>query len=280
MNKNIDQISFFHLDEEVETQSLFIGSIQSLSQSLVIVELKSSGVYWINNKTIEKLISITKDKESLEGRNIQNDITKKFTFPFSYFIVRKDWVGKLYVFSAIDTLLMKEKKIAIALDGNASSGKTSFGKLLNQVYDCNLFHIDNYFQKPVQNQYDEYSHYARNINFNRIRKEILIPIEKKEESIIQKMDFKTHTLSEPITMPYQKLSIIEGAYSMHPYIIDNYDLKVFMKVSYFNQIKRIYKRNGFKKLLEFMRKWIPMENKYFRRLKIESKADIILKSVK
>jgi len=272
MNKKMNKNQFFQIEEGYTLDSLYIGSIQTINHFLVIVELKNSGAYWISSQTIEKLVSIL-ESDYKEPKKM-NYLLK------SYFIMKKDLVGKLFVFSAIDTLLMKESKISVAIDGNASSGKTTFSKQLEMIYGCNVFHIDNYFQKPKVNPSDELSYYASNINYDRIHQEVLEPIQNEMPSAIKEMDLKTHTLSEPKTIPYHKISIIEGAYSMHPYIIKHYDLKIFMKTSYLKQIKRIYQRNGFRKLLQFLRKWIPMENKYFQKLEIESKADIILKKVK
>jgi uridine kinase len=272
MIKENDKNQFFQIEEGYSLDSLYIGSIQTINHFLVTVELKNSGSYWISSNTIEKLVSIL-DSEYKPKKKTDYLLT-------SYFIMKRDLVGKLFVLSAIDTLLMKENKVNIAIDGNASSGKTTFSKQLEQIYDCNVFHMDNYFQKSKVNPADELSYYASNISFERIKKEILEPIYNEKPSVIQKMDLRTHTLLEPETIPYKKISIIEGAYSMHPYIIEQFDLKVFMKASYFKQIKRIYQRNGFKKLIQFLRKWIPMENRYFKNLEIESKSDIILRKVK
>lgn len=272
MDKKNDKSQFFQIEEGYSSDSLYIGSIQTINHFLVIVELKSSGSYWISHQTIKRLVSILESEYKPPKKT--NYLLK------SYFIMKKELVGKLFVFSAMDTLLMKEESITVAIDGNASSGKTTFSKQLEKIYDCNLFHIDNYFQKPKVNPTDELSYFASNIDFERIQQEIFNPIDEKKPSIIKKMDLSTHSLLAPITIPYKKISIIEGAYSMHPYIINRYDLKVFMKTSYFKQIHRIRQRNGFRKLLQFLTKWIPMENKYFKTLEIESKADIVLRKVK
>jgi uridine kinase len=272
MHKENEKNQLFQIEEGYTLDSLYIGSIQSINHFLVIVELKNSGAYWISSQTIEKLVHLL-ESEYKPPKN-KNYLLK------SYFIMKKEFVGKLFVLSAIDTLRMKEEKVSIAIDGNASSGKTTFSKQLEQIYDCNVFQIDHYFQKPKINPLDELSYYASHINFERVQEEILDPIHNEKPSMIHKMDLKSHTLSELIAIPYKKISIIEGAFSMHPYIIHHFDLKVFMKTSYVKQIHRIYQRNGFRKLIQFVKKWIPLENKYFKKLEIESKADIVLRKVK
>jgi len=39
----------------------------------------------------------------------------------------------------------KDGQILIAIDGQSASGKTTLGELLKEWYDCNLFHMDDFF---------------------------------------------------------------------------------------------------------------------------------------
>ncbi len=261
---------FLRIEKQLDYKNLFIGKILKMKSPLVVVELKGEGTHLISIETINALSNITQ-------REYRNPIQTDFLFPNSYVIIHQDYVSKLLILSAIDHLLANQKKALIGIDGNASSGKTTFGKLLSQVYDCNIFHVDHYFQQPVVDPNNPLSNYASNIHFKRMYTEIFDPIHQERDSKIHTMDLKTHTLSDEFLISYQKISIVEGAYSMHPYIVENYDLKIFMKTTYIKQIFRIWKRNGFKKLIQFMKKWIPMENKYFNDLQIENDADIVLK---
>ena len=38
----------------------------------------------------------------------------------------------------------------VAIDGMCGSGKTTLGQVLSKVYDCNLFHMDDFFLRPEQ----------------------------------------------------------------------------------------------------------------------------------
>ncbi len=269
---NNDLVShlFLRIEKKLDHKDLYIGSIRKMNSTWVVVELKSEGKHLISIETIKALSNICQSE-------YKKSIRLNRSLPNSYLIIKKDFVSKLFIFSAIDLLLVNKKKLLIAIDGNASSGKTTFSKLLSQIYDCNIFHVDHYFQKPVSDPNDHLSNYASNINFKRMQREIFDPIQKEKDSKIHTMDLKTHTLSDEQLISYKEMSVVEGAYSMHPYIIKNYDLKILMTTTYFKQIIRIWKRNGFKKLTQFMKRWIPMENKYFHDLQIENDADIILR---
>jgi uridine kinase len=64
---------------------------------------------------------------------------------------------------------------------------------------------------------------------------------------------------------------------MHPTLIDNYDLKVFLSIDEDKQKERILKRNGSIKLKRFLTDWIPMENRYFNEMRIIEKCNLVLK---
>lgn len=270
IKKSKPNYNFLRIDHELDHQIIYFGAIRKLNSKLALVELRNEGKHLLSLETIQAL--------SIHTENEYHNLSiKDRLFPKSYFIIKRDFVSKLLVFSAIDLINRDKKKILIGIDGNASSGKTTFSKLLSHVYDCNIFHMDDYFQKPMIDPNDDLSFYASNINFKRLHQEIIDPIREKADSRIHTMNLKTHTLLDEQIISYKKISIIEGAYSMHPYIINNHDLKIFMKTTYIKQIFNIWKRNGLKKLIQFIRTWIPMENKYFSDLDIENKADIILK---
>ena len=40
--------------------------------------------------------------------------------------------------------------ILVAIDGNCGSGKTTLGEYLAQLFDCNLFHMDDFYLRVEQ----------------------------------------------------------------------------------------------------------------------------------
>ena len=45
----------------------------------------------------------------------------------------------------IDDLLKTGRQIVIAIDGNCTAGKTTLAAVLEKEYDCNVFHMDDFF---------------------------------------------------------------------------------------------------------------------------------------
>ena len=77
-------------------------------------------------------------------------------------------------------------------------------------------------------------------------------------------------------MSPKKLTVIEGAYSMHPELEKYYDFSVFLDVAPQLQKERILKRNSSQLAKRFFEEWIPLENVYFRKTNVQKRCDIII----
>ena len=169
-------------------------------------------------------------------------------------------------------MLKDIKEAVIAIDGPSACGKTTLANDLKQLYGVTVVHMDDYFL-PASKRTNEI---AGNIDFERLNKEVFNNMHKP---YIESNHFncKTNNLEKREQLKRTRIIIIEGAYSMHPYILKNYNLTVFVEVDKSIQKDRIIKRNGRKKFIEFKNIWIPRENQYFDKLSIKKQANIIIK---
>ncbi|MCR3906361.1 MAG: deoxynucleoside kinase [Tenericutes bacterium] len=262
---------------------LYIDEIIKLNKNLVLITLSEHGSDFIDDKSIKYLIqqSSLLDIEVSKNKKLISILNKKkikFNGLLSndYVIIKKHLISLVFILSEIDLLRKKKDKLIIAIDGNAASGKTTLSNILKEVYDCNVFHIDDFFQKAIVDQNDINSRYGSNINFVKIKNNVLNKIQNEDDILYEQLDLSTHQYQKAVNISYNKINIIEGAFSMHPQLINYYDLKIFIKLNYMSQLIRIKKRNGMKKLFEFIKKWIPNENKYFKDLDIINQADIAI----
>lgn len=178
----------------------------------------------------------------------------------------------------IDCLLKESKNLIIAIDGNCGSGKSSLASYLADEYDCNVLHMDNFFLRPEQRTKERLSEIGGNIDYVRFKREALDKLKQNKEFEYQIYDCFVGKLTDYIKVIPKKLNIVEGVYSLHPTLIDAYDLKIFMEISKETQEKRILKRSGKSMLQRFIEEWIPLENEYFAKMNIAEKSDIILRT--
>ena len=175
----------------------------------------------------------------------------------------------------IDILLNQKDCVIVAIDGKCTSGKTTLAAQLAEHYDCNVFHMDDFFLRPEQRTADRFAETGGNVDYERFQQEVLLPLTASLEFSYRPFDCKTFTLSDPVTVPVKRLNIIEGSYSMHPYFGNPYDLKVLLTVSPEVQQRRILERST-SLHKRFFEEWIPMENRYLDKLQILQNTDLIL----
>ena len=173
----------------------------------------------------------------------------------------------------IDTLLNTGRQILIAIDGNCTAGKTTLASFLEKEYDCNVFHMDDFFLRPEQRTAERYAQPGGNVDYERFREEVLLPLNSGEAFSYRPFSCKTFTLSESVRVMPKQLNIVEGTYCLHPYFGDAYDLKLFLSVDPELQRQRVYQRPQHVQE-RFFTNWIPMEKRYFDFYGISEKADI------
>lgn len=172
---------------------------------------------------------------------------------------------------------LNKPHIIIAIDGRCASGKTTLAEALQKELNCNVIHADNFFLRPEQRTEQRLNTAGGNIDYERLEKEVLIPLSREEEFSYRPYDCRTQSLTDPIFVGRHRINIIEGAYSCHPSLQKYYDCKVFMTVDPTEQLRRIEKRNGSEGLTVFKEKWIPLEERYFKECKTEEICDLTLK---
>ncbi len=188
----------------------------------------------------------------------------------SYRVISEDYAAWLHVFADIDQFLggTDEAPVLAAIDGQCASGKTTLAELIRQVYDCNVFHMDDFFLRPEQRTPQRLAEVGGNVDYERFREEVLTPLDSGRPFTYQVYDCRTQTLAKVEDVPVKRLNIVEGAYSRHPYFGSCYHLEYCLTIDQNEQRNRILKRNGADMLRRFESEWIPMENAYLTKFGI------------
>lgn len=181
------------------------------------------------------------------------------------------------VISRINDLLTSDTSpILIAIDGMCASGKTTLGHYLSDQYDCNLFHMDDFFLQSQQRTKERLMEIGGNVDYERFLEDVLTPLLQGRSVPYRPYDCASRSLQPTRVIPAKRLNIIEGSYSHHPFFGDIYQQRVFLKVKDDLQIQRIRQRNGDKSLERFLSEWIPKENAYHQII-VQRDDDLIIK---
>lgn len=160
--------------------------------------------------------------------------------------------------------------LLVGIDGRCGSGKTTLGYYLQEQLGGNLFHMDDFFLQDHQRTPERLQEPGGNVDYERFRAEVLEPIQRGEPVTYRRFSCRERRIVSEETIPWRRLNIIEGSYSLHPYFQDPYRLKIFTDIGREDQIRNIRIRNGEERLINFVEHWIPMEENYFHEYGIES----------
>lgn len=158
--------------------------------------------------------------------------------------------------------------VLVAIDGQCASGKTTLAALVQQVYDCNLFHMDDFFLTLPQRTPERLAEVGGNVDYERFRHQVLEPLQRGDDIRYQIYDCGQQKLTDWVEVPAKRLNLIEGAYSCHPYFGSCYHLTYCLTIEAEEQKRRILKRNGEAMLKRFVEEWIPRENAYLEQFGI------------
>lgn len=165
--------------------------------------------------------------------------------------------------------------IIIAIDGRCASGKTTVAGAIAQRISCDVIHTDDFFLPPEKRTAERLASPGGNMDRERLRDEILIPLKNGREYTYSKFSCSDFSFSKGEKISPKSVTIVEGSYSCHPELWDYYDLHIFLSIDEETQRKRVTLRNK-KNFQDFFDKWIPLEEKYFNEFDIRSKCEMNL----
>ena len=193
----------------------------------------------------------------------------------AYRVVSTQYRDYIEVFRRIDALMDTGKPVRVAIDGGSAAGKSSLAELIADVYDANLFHMDDFFLPPERKTPQRLLEPGGNVDYERFAAEVMAGLISGGGFEYRAYSCKTGVLGAPVHVEPKPLSIIEGAYSLHPALEELYDLKIYMDIDPQEQSRRILERNGKAMHARFMGEWIPLEKAYAEALEIARRCDLV-----
>ncbi len=187
----------------------------------------------------------------------------------AYRVVHKKYVKLIPLVEALGECSV------MAIDGRAAAGKSTLSRALSDITGASVIHMDDFFLPPHLRTEERLSQPGGNIDYGRFIEEVLPHLKEKKEFCYNKFDCGKMAIDGENCVKESRCYIVEGSCSHHP-LFENYaDVLVFCDVLPDIQLSRIENRNGKEMLEVFAKKWIPMEEAYFKAFAIKENADIV-----
>ena len=193
----------------------------------------------------------------------------------AYRVIANRYAGFLPLFARLDDLLARGSVI-LALEGGSASGKTTLASILREVYSCRVIHMDDFFLRPEQRTAERLSEVGGNLDRERFAAEVLPSLLRGETVTYRPFDCSTRALRPPVSLEAARLTVAEGAYSLHPAFGRYCDLSVYLDISPAHQRARILTRNSPPMAERFFSEWIPMETRYFEETAVRDRVDLVI----
>lgn len=180
------------------------------------------------------------------------------------------------VLQAMETALRETSNpVIVAVDGRCAGGKTTFARKAAVFWgECNVFHMDDFFLPPEKRTPQRLSTPGGNVDYERAARELFAPLLRGEPVTLRRFSCTQGIMTAPLEIPFRRLNLIEGSYSLHPALAGSSQLHIFFTCSPQVQLSRLERREAPESLERFKNRWIPMEEQYFSAFDIPGKAHL------
>lgn len=166
-------------------------------------------------------------------------------------------------------------RLLIALDGPCGSGKTTLADLLCRMLACPCVHMDDFHMPHARKTPERMAQPGGNSDRERLMTEVLLPWREGRTVTYRPYDCAADAPGAPITLPAGRVLVLEGSYAHHPDLARLTDVSVFVRVEREEQLRRIAARSP-EKLQQFIDRWIPLEDSYFRAFHLPAPGSVVL----
>ena len=194
----------------------------------------------------------------------------------AYRIVDRRFVKLLPILEKIAALPKCDRASVIALEGRAAAGKSTAATMLADILGAGVVHMDDFFLPPELRSEERFAAPGGNVHYERFAAEVLPYVACPDRFVYRVFDCGKMAIEgerEVCASPYR---IVEGAYSCHGTFGDYADLKIFFDIAPDVQMQRIIARNGAQMAEMFKKRWIPLEEAYYKANRTKENADLVV----
>lgn len=159
-------------------------------------------------------------------------------------------------------------KLCLAVDGCGGSGKSTFAARIEQLDErIKLVHVDDLYLPSTERKYradNGMINVGGNYDLDRLYDQIMLPYLRGECARFQKYNWSTDQLEEWDEVVPEQMLVIEGVYSLHEKLRNNYHLRIWIDCPRDERLRRGIERDG-EELRDFwINEWMPLEDEYLK----------------
>ncbi|MCI2057516.1 MAG: hypothetical protein LKJ86_10325 [Oscillibacter sp.] len=192
-----------------------------------------------------------------------------------YRVIKQTYADYFPALLEIQKLVDLGQPAIVAVDGRCGSGKTTFARLVQCFFPCNVFHMDDFYLPLPRRAKNWEATPCGNMDLDRFLREVLLPARNGNPVSYRAFSCQRKEYLPPENISFQPLTLVEGSYALHPSLSPQYDLRIFLTCSKEAQSRRLQAREG-AYFTHFQQRWIPLEEAYFKQFHIRSHASTLL----
>ncbi len=197
----------------------------------------------------------------------------------AYRVADARYASLLPLLLAMRYRLACEGSALVVLDGPCAGGKSTAAELLREITGAAVFHMDDFFLPKERKTAERLAQPGGNVDYERFLATVLDKLPLKKALGYHAWNCHTQQL-EPRIAPACNLTIIEGAYALHPAFAKHYaELKpitAMVDVDSSVQLSRLQVRDP-ELFPRFQNEWIPLEKAYLEAYHMQERINFRLR---
>ena len=179
------------------------------------------------------------------------------------------------VIERVETLRRTRDRVILVMDGMSCAGKTTATEALSRRWDAPVIHMDDFYLPRALRTPERLAEPGGNVHYERFLEEVLPHLTAGEPFTYHLFDCGILDYAGEAHVPAAPVTIVEGAYAMHPRFGAYWDVAMFFSVDPEEQMARVARREPGKEE-DFRTRWIPMENAYHAAFRTRERADFVI----
>lgn len=243
----------------LEAGTKVVGTEESFMERLEILrKLTNDGIFSFDTASLDAYLN-----EYIAGGicAVSHSETYREAYRPAYRVVSWDMTQLFPIFADLSGLVSRNGHAVLVIDGFCASGKSTLAARLVNILGARLIHMDDFFLPPFKRTPERFAEPGGNVDYERFYDEVVCHL---TDNVLTYgvFDCSEMAVTHHAVLPKTPVTIIEGAYALHPHFGKYADIRAFMETDEEEQKRRILERDGAEMLEMFESRWIPFERKY------------------